>query len=184
MRNYKFIIITLSLLTFYSCGKTNNLTTNNELGLKMNKIAEGYVKLVLNVGLNDPGYVDAYYGPAEWKPADSRAVVKDSIRIQKLFNESGKLLDSLDALSGYKADEIETLRYKFLYKQLLAVRTRISMLAGAVFTFDEETKNLYDAEAPIHSNDFFASVIDELDKILSQVVDLCRIDCLNSGNLI
>ena len=167
MRNYKFIIITLSLLTFYSCGKTNNLTTNNELGPKMNKIAEGYVKLVLNVGLNDPGYVDAYYGPAEWKPADSRAVVKDSIRIQKLFNESGKLLDSLDALSGYKADEIETLRYKFLYKQLLAVRTRISMLAGAVFTFDEETKNLYDAEAPIHSNDFFASVIDELDKILS-----------------
>ena len=166
MNNIKFIIIALFLVTFVSCGKTSNSTTNNELESKMNKIAEGYVRLVLNIGLHDPGYIDAYYGPAEWKPDDSSVIVKDSIQIQKLFNESGRLLDSLDALSNFKANEIETLRYKFLYKQLLAVRTRISVLAGAVFTFDEETKNLYDAEVPIHSNDFFASVIDELDKIL------------------
>ena len=163
MNNIKFIIIALFLVTFVSCGKTSNSTTNNELESKMNKIAEGYVRLVLNIGLHDPGYIDAYYGPAEWKPDDSSVIVKDSIQIQKLFNESGRLLDSLDALSNFKANEIETLRYKFLYKQLLAVRTRISKLAGAVFTFDEEIKNLYDAEAPIHSNDFFASVIDELD---------------------
>ena len=169
MRNLKFIIITLFLLTFYSCGKTNN-----ELESKMNKIAEGYVKLVLNVGLHDPGYVDAYYGPAEWKPADSTVIVKDSVQIQNLYNDSGSLLDSLDALGSFKAGEIETLRYKFLYKQLLAVRTRISMLAGAVFTFDEETKNLYDAEAPIHPNDFFASVINELDKSLPGKGDIAE----------
>ena len=113
MNNIKFIIMALFLVTFVSCGKTSNSTTNNELESKMNKIAEGYVKLVLNVGLHDPGYVDAYYGPAEWKPADSSVVVKDPVQIQKLFNESGRLLDSLDALSIYKANEIETLRYKF-----------------------------------------------------------------------
>ena len=174
MKSINFIIIALFLVTFISCGKTSTLATNNELEYKMNKIAEGYVKLVLNIGLHDPGYVDAYYGPAEWKPADSSVIVKDSVQIQKLFNESGRLLDSLDALSSYKANEIETLRYKFLYKQLLAVRTRISMLAGAVFTFDEETKNLYDAEAPVHSNDFFASVINELDKSLPGKGDIAE----------
>ena len=168
------VIIGLSIVAFISCGKTSTSGVNNELDSKMNNIAENYVKLVLKVGLHDPGYVDSYYGPAEWTPADSSVVLKDSVQIQKLFNESGRLLDSLDALSNYKADELETLRYKFLYKQLLAVRTRISMLAGAVFNFDEETKNLYDAEVPVHSNDFFTSVIDELDKTLPGKGDIAE----------
>jgi hypothetical protein len=174
VKKLKLIITALSLVAFISCGKTSNPGTINELESKMNSIAENYVKLVLNVGLHDPGYVDAYYGPAEWKPADSSVVVKDSVQIQKLYKESGRLLDSLDALSNYKANEIETLRYKFLYKQLLAVRTRISMLAGAVFTFDEETKNLYDAVSPVHSNDFFTSVLDDLDKSLPGKGDIAE----------
>ncbi|MDR3669149.1 MAG: hypothetical protein P4L35_20155 [Ignavibacteriaceae bacterium] len=174
MMKSKFIIISFLIFAQFSCSKTNNQATNNELESKMNILAEDYVKLVLKVGLHDPGYVDAYYGPAEWKPVDSSVVVKDSVQIQKLFKESGRLLDSLDALSDYKANEIETLRYKFLYKELLAVRTRISMLAGAVFTFDEETKNLYDVEAPKHSNDFFKSVIDKLDNALPGKGDIAE----------
>ena len=137
---------------------------NNELENKMDNIAEKYVKLVLKVGLHDPGYVDAYYGPSEWKPTDSIETVKDSVRIQKLYDESGVLLDSLDALSNLKANEIESLRYKFLYKQVLAVRARISMLAGVAFTFDQETKNLYDVETPRNPDDYFNSIIEELDK--------------------
>ena len=33
----------------------------------MNDIAERYVKLVLALGQHDADYVDAYYGPPEWK---------------------------------------------------------------------------------------------------------------------
>src|SRR5262245_30881106 len=33
----------------------------------MDSIAQGYVKLVLAVGQHDADYVDAYYGPPEWK---------------------------------------------------------------------------------------------------------------------
>ena len=41
----------------------------------MNDVAERYVKLVLALGQHDADYVDAYYGPPEWKPpADSRKV--------------------------------------------------------------------------------------------------------------
>ena len=35
-------------------------------------IAERYVKLVLGVGQHDAAYVDAYYGPAEWKTEAER----------------------------------------------------------------------------------------------------------------
>ncbi len=33
----------------------------------MNVVAESYVKLVLALGQHDAAYVDAYYGPPEWK---------------------------------------------------------------------------------------------------------------------
>jgi hypothetical protein len=39
----------------------------------MNSIAESYVKLVLAVGQHDANYVDAFYGPAEWKQAAEAA---------------------------------------------------------------------------------------------------------------
>src|SRR5687767_4403795 len=36
-------------------------------GLDMDLVAERYVKLVLALGVHDADYVDAYYGPAEWR---------------------------------------------------------------------------------------------------------------------
>ena len=33
----------------------------------LNTVAEAYVKLVRAVGQHDADYVDAYYGPPEWK---------------------------------------------------------------------------------------------------------------------
>src|SRR5205809_6230118 len=33
----------------------------------MNAVAEQYAHLVLALGQHDPDYVDAFYGPAEWK---------------------------------------------------------------------------------------------------------------------
>ncbi|MDX1584485.1 MAG: hypothetical protein R3338_12885, partial [Thermoanaerobaculia bacterium] len=35
--------------------------------VSMDQIAREYVHLVLALGEHDPGYVDAYYGPADWK---------------------------------------------------------------------------------------------------------------------
>ena len=34
--------------------------------VRMNTLAEQYVRLVLAVGQHDADYVDAYYGPPEW----------------------------------------------------------------------------------------------------------------------
>ena len=38
----------------------------------MSTIAERYVRLVLAVGQHDADYVDAYYGPPEWKAEAER----------------------------------------------------------------------------------------------------------------
>ncbi len=60
----KYLLITGLVLIFFGCDKSVNPEA------QMNKTAEAYVKLVLEVGLYDADYVDAYYGPDEWKPKE------------------------------------------------------------------------------------------------------------------
>lgn len=155
----------LAALFLFSCGEQKNEISKN-LEPSMNKVAEQYVKLVLKIGIHDPDYVDAYYGPAEWKPEAKLNVVSDSAVIQSLYDEAGKLLDSLENLSQEQADEILTLRYRYLYKQFLAVRTKIFILAGGKLSFDEEAKALYDVEVPTYDSSYFQNIIDEIDKLL------------------
>lgn len=131
----------------------------------MNKIAEEYVKLALNIGQYDKDFIDAYYGPSEWKTkADSSSFNQEVYA--KLNSKVNSLLDQMEALGVYNATELEKLRYRYLYKQLLACKTRIFMLNGVILSFDEEAKALYDAEVPVYSESFFKKSIEELNKIL------------------
>ena len=34
--------------------------------MQLDPIAEAYVRLSLEIGEHEPGYIDAYYGPEEW----------------------------------------------------------------------------------------------------------------------
>ena len=58
----------------------------------MNGIAEAYVKLVLAVGKHDANYVDAFYGPAEWKQAAEAAGKRP---LPELLGEARYLLAAL-----------------------------------------------------------------------------------------
>jgi hypothetical protein len=126
----------------------------------MDAIAESYVKLVLSVGQHDANYVDAYYGPPEWKAwADSAKLPLDEI---------GRRADSAIAELGppQTSDELPALRNRYLRTQLGSLRARVRMLQGERFTFDEESKALYDAVAPTHDDAHFQRVIDTLARLL------------------
>jgi hypothetical protein len=126
----------------------------------MNAIAESYVKLVLAVGQHDANYVDAYYGPPAWKAA------ADSAKLP--LGEIVRQADAAIALLGPApaGDELPALRNRYLRTQLSALRARVEMLQGKRFTFDEESKALYDAVAPTHDDAHFQRVIDTLSRIL------------------
>jgi len=131
----------------------------------MNSIAEGYVKLVLEVGKYDPNYVDSYYGPQEWRPKEENLQF-DSTAYNKLVSTADSLLNELELLSEYNATELETLRYRYLYKQLFSVKARIIILNGSVLPFKLESRALYDVTPTIESEDSLQKIIDELEKIL------------------
>src|SRR5690349_5713329 len=54
------------LIVFVVCGwATSSVAAPAKDGI--NTVAERYAHLVLALGQHDPDYVDAFYGPAEWK---------------------------------------------------------------------------------------------------------------------
>ena len=163
MKNTLFVLLAVVLIV--SCGDKKRRSIS-ELESKMNGIAEQYVKLVLETGEYYPGYVDAYYGPKEWLPTKDTSYEIDSTIINSLNQKTDDLLNKLESLKDYKATEIETLRYRFLYKQLLSVKGMILIIAGGTFPFDQEAKILYDADPPHFTDDHFQKILDKLDKLV------------------
>jgi hypothetical protein len=164
-RKNKFLLFTIFTLFFITCGDKKERQQLSDLEIKMNSIAEGYVKLVLTVGQYDPLYVDAYYGPEEWKPSGKNLSFNSNVYNQ--FNSAAdSLLTELESLGQYKATELETLRYRYLYKQILAVKAKIAVLNGTELPFDLESKAFYDVSAPVQSEEYFQKIIDELNKLL------------------
>lgn len=129
----------------------------------MNTFAERYVRLVLALGQHDRDYVDAYYGPPEWRrDAETMPLTLDAIDDRADALQRG--LDAAAPPAG--ADAMTTLRYEYLEKQLEALRARAAMLGGRRMTFDEESRALYDAVAPHHGEADFQRVLDDLDRQL------------------
>jgi hypothetical protein len=125
----------------------------------MAQIAQEYVRLVLAMGHHDPDYVDAYYGPAGIKAeADSAKLSLDDI--QKTV---ATVTEWIKGVPADGRDELSRLRHQYLSKQLAAMGARIRMLKGERFSFDEESKALYDAVAPVYPDSHFQEVLDRLD---------------------
>jgi hypothetical protein len=130
---------------------------------QLDAVAERYVKLVLAVGQHDAAYVDAYYGPAEWKSEAERQntpLVEIDRRAESLIRDAGP------RVGAGGGDDLVPLRHDYLVRQLQALRARVRMLTGAKMSFDEESKALYDAVAPTHPESYFESAIADLDRAI------------------
>ena len=133
-------------------------------------IAQQYVALVLATGQHDPDYVDAYYGPPEWK-ADAEAHPQTLTDLEARAEQLQQRLASLGRDPGPRGDvrEAEMLGWRkaYLRKQIGALRTRLAMLRGTVLPLDEESLALYDAVARERTEDEFRTALDALSRLLS-----------------
>jgi len=154
-----------SLAWVYSVNKGNctdiDLQTN-----AMDPIAESYVKLMLKIAQYDPDYVLAedYFGPEEWKPDTTKENTK--VPLDELTLIAKKLIQQLDQLDRVKFDEMEKLRYAFLYTQISSAKAKIDIMSGQKMSFDEESLALYSVKAKQQDESYFKGVIGELNKIL------------------
>ena len=128
----------------------------------MNRIAERYVKLVLALGQHDTDYVDAYYGPPEWKAE----VESRKMSLRAIDAEAARLIELVPRRGVVAGDVVLVLREEYLRRQLEAMRARVRMLTGAKVSFDEESKALYDAVAPTYPESYFQAILDQLALLL------------------
>jgi hypothetical protein len=126
----------------------------------MQRTAEAYVKLVLAVGQHDADYVDAYYGPPEWR-AEAEAKRRPLAEIRA--EAETRIAELAAHLPAAGEEEIVRLRHQYLQRQLQAMVARIDVVSGRKMTFDEESKALYDAVAPTHDAAYFQRILDQLE---------------------
>lgn len=123
----------------------------------MNTTAEQYVRLVLAVGQHDPDYVDAYYGPAEWKPGE----IKTSLDV--ISNRAAWVREELSRMP-LPTEEIERLRHEYLSNQVASLTARVRMLQGERLSFDDESRALYDAVAPSLPESHSQQILNSLER--------------------
>src|SRR4051812_3370404 len=135
----------------------------------MNDVAEKYAHLVLALGQHDPDYVDAFYGPAEWK---TRAE-KEKKSLDQIAAEAAKLMVDLKKMQpgttaateepkNSEGDMLE-LRREYLVKQISALAARVRILKGEKLKFDDESRACYDAVARTYPDSHFDHILAELE---------------------
>lgn len=125
------------------------------------EIASDYVQMQLEIGEREPGYIDAYYGPAEWQAA-AKAAPRS---LEKLSEEAVTLKARLDAVEPATLDRWEQRRRAFLIAQLTAAETRLRMLRGESLSFEDEAEGLFGVRPelkPLSSYDPILAKIDRL----------------------
>ncbi len=151
--------IALILFALVSLSATEVAPTSASVSpTTVQQIAEAYVKLVLGVGQHDPDYVDAYYGPPEWKKQEKRP-------LDAIASEAAQLRDQL-ARTPKSTDKMQELRRAYLAKQISALAARVRMLKGEHLKFDEESLALYDAVAPSFPQAHFQDILAKLESKL------------------
>ena len=129
----------------------------------LNRLAETYARLVLAVGVHDTDYVDAFYGPAEWK----EKATAERLPLEIIRKKGLGAIAELKTVETGRLDEPSRHRHTYLTKQLQALVARAEILSGTKLTFDEESRLLYDAVAPAHTEEHFRETLEELGKLLS-----------------
>jgi len=132
--------------------------------LTMDEIAEQYVKLVLAVGQHDPNFVDAYYGPKEWKDQ----AVAEKKTLLAIRNVKARLYkDIATATPDPNVDPaLWEQRKTFLRNQLGALEARVRIIEGWKPSFDDEALSLYDVQPPFYGREDFNQMLADLDQLL------------------
>lgn len=134
-------------------------------GDSLNEVASDYVQMQLEIGEREPGYIDAYYGPAEWQAAAKSAPRS----VEQLAQAAAALTARTNAISPARLAPMEQRRRAFLLANLKAAETRLRMIRGEKLSFADEAEGLF-------------GVRPELKELSSYDPVLARIEQLAPGN--
>lgn len=135
---------------------------------QLDAIAKDFVRLTLEAGEREPGYVDAYYGPDDWAKAAKAA----PRTVPQLRAEADRLASALATVDGKALSADETRRKAFLAGQLKAAQTRLAMLGGQTFSFQDEAEGLFGVRPALKPLASYDPVLAQIETLLPGDGDL------------
>ena len=110
----------------------------------LDQVAEGYVRVALQLAQHDPDLVDDWRGPEEWKPGPRTPVapILEQVRL---------LRRTLDSVSG-TATGVDRYRAAYLDGQLAALASAAGRLLGETQAFDDEAREAVGVTTPFRTD--------------------------------
>jgi hypothetical protein len=130
----RFIAAALFSLAVAACA-----TASPQAETQLDALAETYVRLSLEIGTHEDGYIDAYYGPPEWK-TEAEAAPRS---IDELQAATTVLQGEVDRIAASGIDDLEMRRARTLSAYIAAARFRMEMMEGVRVPFVEEAERLF-----------------------------------------
>jgi hypothetical protein len=144
---------------------------------KVDAIARDYVALTLEAGTHEAEWVDAYYGPAELRK-QAEVKPRSLAALREAANALIARLDN-DALTRWVRPETAQ-RAKALRGMLVAADTRLQMLEGSKFSFDDEAKGQFATNPQLKPLSHYDTILAKLETEIPGTGPLAtRVDSFN-----
>lgn len=147
----------------------------------LDRVAEDFVRMTLEAGEREPGYVDAYYGPAHLMDS-AKAAPRP---VSTLRKEADRLMILVKATRDKALTPDERRRKLFLKGQIKAAQTRLAMLAGDTFSFEDEAEGLFGVRPVLKPLKSYDPILARIDKLVPGQGDLAaRVDAFQNRYVI
>lgn len=118
----------------------------------MTDVARHYIELAHGIEQHFPGYIDAYFGPEDWKP-------EAMLPLAELARQAEELARAVEGLGPGP-------RRAWLKAQVAAMQTTLALLQGEALPYREEVRRLYGVEAEAVPESRFEEAIAGLEDVL------------------
>jgi hypothetical protein len=154
-----------------------SLAANAKVDQQMAHVALQYIRITLEAGTHEAEWVDAYYGPDETKSWATKSPRGKEV----LLTEINVLIARLDTevlQKEYRRDVLQ--RARGLRGMLVAADTRMRMLSGQKFAFDDEAKGQFATVPVLKPLSYYDAILARLEKEIPGTGPLAtRVDAFN-----
>jgi hypothetical protein len=165
--------LTFATLALGSCARTPEPD--------LNPLAERYVRLSLEIGTHEDGYIDAYYGDPAWK-TEAEAHPRDRAQLKAAMDALHT--DITAALAQAHDPEVQR-RARTLAAYVASGRFRLDMMDGVRVPFVEEAERLFALRPTLRPLESYDAALAQIEQIVPGRGPLAdRVDAFRSRYVI
>ncbi len=180
--NLRYLILPFALLVTVSATVAPAASeTVAAPAMSIADISDAYVRLTLEAGTHEAEYVDAFYGP----PALQAAATANPRSLAQLIAAARVLTAAIDGTLPSIKVESDRRRAVALRGMLIAADTRLQMLQGRTFAFNDEARGQFATVPDLKPLAHYDAILAKLETLIPGTGPLAaRVDAFNERYVI